>query len=253
MNKENNYNNIFEIIEKENQDLLKKYYYDKDPNYIWFSRNKKVNEKATLKNLGTFNLLKNSIKIYLKYWKDFFWKCKKLNWNLYIWKEMTIKDKEFFWYDLNKIDYDKLNSLNKDELKFIMDNLLNISRLAVTTIDNLQVNFSWLSFYKKNKQFRNKKLIEDRLLINTLLKAYIKDVEKWKITKNEYKEKYQFAREKQKILKESFQSWIIDEIRKESKIRKELWESEILIPDVTNITPKEEMEAKITKLFFKNI
>jgi len=54
---------------------------------------------------------------------------------------MSVEDKEFFGYNLNNIDYEKMESLNLDEFKFIVENLLNVSRESVIYLDNLHVNF----------------------------------------------------------------------------------------------------------------
>jgi len=55
---------------------------------------------------------------------------------------MTKEEKEYFGYDLNKIDFEKINNLNKYEIKFILDNLINTSRNAVILIDNMSVNIN---------------------------------------------------------------------------------------------------------------
>ncbi len=250
MNIREKYNNIYELIEENTRAMLKKYYSDKPIHYIGFSKTKGNEDKITLKYLWTYAIFKNSLKTILKHWREYFrnWRSKNGS-KLSTWKEMSVEDKEFFGYNLNNIDYEKMESLNLDEFKFIVENLLNVSRESVIYLDNLHVNFGWLTFTKKIKKIRNKKLIENRLLINTLLKVYNQDVEEWVITKNDYKEKYKEIREKQVLLKEWFQAWVVDKIREEQKNRDETIE----IPDISDIKPNEEMDVNISKNIFKQL
>ena len=234
------YNNIFEIIEKSNDEQLKKYFYDR-PKYIiseWDTRSKLWN-KITLSSVWTFNLLKWAFKCYFSKWKKFFrnW-LKDSNGEPVTPINMTKEEKEYFGYDLNKIDFEKINNLNKYEIKFILDNLINTSRNAVILIDNMSVNINWLKFQKKEKRIRNPKLIQDKLLKN----VYIKN--NWNnYSTNIFENNTKYLNDKQKILKQDFQSWIIDELRKKS----------IEIPDIENLKTKEEMEVEITKNIYKFI
>jgi len=234
------YNNIFEIIEKSNNNKLRQYFYDKPKNIIsiWDSRSKNQ-DKVILKTLWTYNLLKDAFDKFFEHWKTFFknWN-KNSKWAPLPHTQMSQEDKQFYWYDLSKIDYEKINSLNKEELRFIIENLINVSRNTVRLVDNVSVNVHWLKFSKKNKKIRNAKIIQDKLLKN----AYLKN--NWnKLSPEEFKIQSQYLNERQKILKQDFQSWMIDELRLKN----------IDIPDIINLKTKEEMEVNLTKNIYKFI
>lgn len=234
------YNSIFEIITEENHKKLKKYFYDRPKNIISWNDNRSKNKnKVTLKSLWTFVLFKDSLNIFLKHWKKFF-----NNWNKGNGKElkhpevMSTEDRNYFGYDLSKIDYDKINTLNIDEVRFITDNIVNVSRNSVMLVDNISVNMFSLKFSKKIKKIRNL-----RMIINNRLKsAYLKKVTN-ELTKEEYNDKVKYFNDKEKILKEDFQKWMIEVLRKK-------W---FTIPNIDNNTPNEEMEVQLTKNIYKNI
>lgn len=234
------YNNIFEIIEKENDEKLKQYFVDRPQRLISGKDNRSTAQnKVILKSVWTYKLLKNSFDIFFKYGKEYFkWGRKDNKWKPLHWKNMTIEDKRFFWYDLSKIDYNKVNNLNIDELKFIMDNVVNVSRNSVRLIDNISVNMFSLKFSKKIKKIRNKKLVSDVILKS----AFLKNISN-KSTKDEYNDYVKLLEHKQKLLKDDFQAWIIDLLRKE-------WYE---VPDITNIKPKEELEVNLIKNIYKQL
>jgi hypothetical protein len=122
---------------------------------------------------------------------------------------MSTEDRNYFGYDLSKIDYDKINTLNIDEVRFITDNIVNVSRNSVMLVDNISVNMFSLKFSKKIKKIRNL-----RMIINNRLKsAYLKKVTN-ELTKEEYNDKVKYFNDKEKILKEDFQKWMIEVLRK---------------------------------------
>jgi hypothetical protein len=175
-------------------------------------------------------IYKNQISHFFKNWKNFF-----KNWKNWYESQINLSEKKFYWHNLNNIDIKKVWKLNKDELKFIIDNFIFASKDTTNNIENSIIKFSWLRITSKKKIIRNKKLVEDRILINN----YIKNLSNK--NKEEIKDIYLNISEKQKILRDWFQAWIIDEYRK----------NKIFIPNFNEITPKKELDIKLVNNYLK--
>jgi len=231
--------NILQAIDDSNEIVLKDFYHNKPEEFISFWNKKFKKDKKIIKTSWTFFLLKDTLKTYLDYGKEFFKNGRQdWNWINLPWKIMTKEDKDFFGYDLNNINYHTIKNLNIDELNFIINNFLISSKSALHLIDNVTLNLWSIKVEEKTKIIRNKKLVIDRLLINTYLEYISKNLDE-----KEYQDEYKNILERQKILKWDFQPWIIDKLR----------EHKLHIPDITNITPNKEMEILISKNIFKKL
>jgi len=191
-----------------------------------FILKKDWDDNKVMKSNNFLTLLIDNFKI----WKDNWWKYfnEELN---YKWKiikrtqKISKEEKEKFWnIDITQINIDKLMNLSPEEVKFILYNILIMSKNLIEKHEIQRINLDIFNIKFKEKKFKNPNFLRNLQLKSSL---------KWIYSHKD-------LLETEKSLWSDFANWCVEEIVKH-------WRK---LPEIRK-KPKSELEINISKTDLK--